>query len=158
VFAPETIKILESGCSLVVGTVASDGEPVAGRGWGLTVTDPDGDRVRLVLDKSDIGTRENIEATGRLALTAGDVATLRAWQLKGRVTTAVVDADDAVRAEVVEFCDAFFNNVIATDGTERRLLERLVPFDFVVCEMTVDEVFDQTPGPGAGTAVSREDP
>jgi len=155
VFAPETIEILESGCSLVVGTVASDGEPFAGRGWGLTVTGPDDGRVRLVLDKADTGTLDNIDATERLALTAGDVATLRAWQLKGRVTRTV-DADDADRVAVVEFCDAFFANVIATDGTDRRLLERLVPLDFVVCEMTVDEIYDQTPGPGAGTAVSRE--
>jgi len=156
VFAPETIEILESGCALVVATVAPDGAPLAGRGWGVTVPAPADDRVRLVLDKSDRGTLENIEETGRLVLTAADVATFRACQLKGRVTTDVFDADDADRATVVEFCDAFFANVIATDGTDRRLLERLVPLEFVVCEVTVDDVYDQTPGPGAGTAVTRE--
>jgi hypothetical protein len=47
--------------------------------------------------------------------------------------------------------------VVATDGTDRRLLERLVPLDFVACDVMIDELYDQTPGPGAGSAVARED-
>jgi hypothetical protein len=156
VFDRETIEFLESGCSLVLGTVAPDGGPFASRGWGLTVTEPDDDRVRVLLDAKDTATLDNIGATRRLALTAAEVPTLRAMQLKGRVTNVVV-ADDADRATVEEFCDAFFSHVVATDGTDRRLLEHLVPFDFVACEVTVEEIYDQTPGPGAGCAVSRED-
>jgi hypothetical protein len=40
--------------------------------------------------------------------------------------------------------------VTAVDGTERRLLERLVPSDYTAWTVAIDEVYDQTPGPGAG--------
>ena len=34
----------------------------------------------------------------------------------------------------------------------------LVPVDYVVCLVEIDELFDQTPGPGAGAALSSETP
>jgi hypothetical protein len=156
VFGRETIEYLESGCSLVVGTVAADGEPHACRGWGLRVPVPEVDRLHLVLDAADTVALDNIGATKRLALTAADVPTLRSMQLKGFVAD-VYSADDEDRATVLEFCDAFFGNVVAIDGTDRRLLERLVPRDFVACDVAVDEFYNQTPGPGAGSAVVRGD-
>ena len=39
-FDPETRAFLESGCGLLVGTVGADGEPHAGRGWGMDVLEP----------------------------------------------------------------------------------------------------------------------
>jgi hypothetical protein len=155
VFDRETIEFLESGCSLVVGTVASDGEPFACRGWGVTVVGPDENRVRLVLDAADEVMLDNMTAGGRVALTAADVRTLRSMQFKGHVR-ALQPADEADRSCAENFSDAFFDAVMSTDGTDRRLLERLVPLDFVVCDLTVDEFYNQTPGPGAGCAVSSE--
>jgi hypothetical protein len=152
----ETIEFLESGCSLVVGTVASDGVPFVTRGWGIKVVKADLDCVRLVLDSLDAVTLENLGVTGRVAVTAADVPTLQSKQLKGRAAE-VFPAGDEDRATVEEFCDAFFDSVVATDGTDRRLLERLVPLDFVACDVMIDELYDQTPGPGAGSAVARED-
>ena len=154
-FDPETIEFLEGGCSLVVGTVASDGEPLVGRGWGLTVVEPEQHRIELLLDASETVALENIGSTRRVAVTAGDVPTLHSIQLKGHVT-GVRPSGDADMMAVERFCDGFFNDVVATDGTERQLLERLVPLEFVVCDVSVDELYNQTPGPGAGTAVSRE--
>ncbi len=76
-------------------------------------------------------------------------------QAKG-CATGLQPANDADRMWVEAFCDAFFTDVVESDGTERRLLERFVPLDFVTCDVTVDEFYDQTPGPGAGNAMSRE--
>ena len=153
-FDPETIEFLEGGCALVVGTVASDGAPFVSRGWGLTVVEPEEDRIELLVDAAEAVALGNIDSTRRVALTAGDVPTLHSVQLKGHVT-GVRPAGDADKVAVDRFCEAFFDDVIATDGTDRRLLERLVPLEFVVCDVSVDEFYNQTPGPGAGSAVAR---
>jgi hypothetical protein len=39
-------------------------------------------------------------------------------------------------------------------GTAEETVARLIPSDVVACEMTVEQVFDQTPGPGAGARVA----
>jgi hypothetical protein len=152
VFDPEMVTFLESGCSTLVGTVDADGEPHAGRGWGLTVSSGDS-TVRLVIDAGDEVGRRHLSEGGLVAVTGADVRTLRSVQLKGRAL-AVEPATDADRARARRFCDAFFADVTEVDGTERALLERLVPSDFAVCLVEVDEVFDQTPGPEAGARLT----
>ena len=149
-------ELAERGCALVVGTVAPDGSPYASRGWGLTLTPATAGPVRLLLDAGDAVTLANLrrEGDGRVAITGADVVTLRSFQLKGRVV-AIEDADDADRAKVDRYCDDFFNDIEATDGTPRVLTERLRPAAYVAVTVEVEEAFDQTPGPGAGSRVER---
>ena len=79
----------------------------------------------------------------------GDVIDLRSVQLKGR-STGVDVATAADRARADEYTEAFFGDAQATDGGARSLLDRLLPRDYVACTVAVEELFDQTPGPGAG--------
>ena len=93
---PDLVTLLESDAVISVGTVARDGLPEACRGWGLTVrsgTEPI--EVRLLLPIAAVRTRENLEATGRIAATVTDVETLRSAQVKGHVTRfePATDAD-----------------------------------------------------------------
>lgn len=154
-FEPELVAFLQSGCSTLVGTVGPDGDPHAARGWGLDVLDGETGTLRVLIDTDDELTVRHLTGHGPVALTAANVPTLRSVQLKGRslgVEPATeVDADRARR-----FCDDFFSDIEMTDGTERSLLERLVPDGFAVCLVQVDEVFDQTPGPSAGEALVGE--
>lgn len=143
-----------------MGTVGPDGAPYASRGWGLTLTatatatSP----VRLLLDADDVVTLANLERVGghggRIAITGADVRTLRSFQLKGRVLAieAVTDAD---HEKADRYCDDFFTDILVTDGTPRVLTERLRPARFVACTVEVEEAYDQTPGPQAGSAVER---
>ena len=64
-FSEEMVAFLESGCSLILGTVGADGAPHAGRGWGLDVVDPATGRVRLLLDAADAGTLADLSADPR---------------------------------------------------------------------------------------------
>ena len=59
---------------------------------------------------------------------------------------------------MARFCESFFGVVEELEGTDRRLLERMVPDDFVACTVVIDELYDQTPGPGAGAALSGGSP
>ena len=147
---PEAVTFVEGGCALVVGTVGPTGEPHAARGWGVTVLSADPAVVHLVIDAVDPVTTGNLAANAQIAITGADVATLRSLQMKG--TAEVLPRgtiDERARAE--RFSDAFFSDITAVDGTPRELLEQLVPHDFLACLVRVSELYDQTPGPGAGT-------
>jgi hypothetical protein len=150
VFDPETVALLESGCSISVATVGPEGAPHASRGYGLTVL-PDGTHVRLLLDADDCTALANLAGGGAIAVTGVAVPTLRAVQLKGVADEPVATSDAADLARAARHLESFFADVNRMEGTPVALLERLRPTALAVCSITVAEVFDQTPGPGAGS-------
>ena len=149
-FDPETVGLLESGCSISVATVSPDGAPRASRGWGLTVL-PDGARVRLLLDADDRTTIANLAGGGAIAVTGVAVPTQRAVQLKGQADEPVATSDAGDLARAARHCESFFADVYSLEGTPVVLLERLRPTAFAACTVTVTDVYDQTPGPVAGS-------
>jgi hypothetical protein len=148
VFDEERKVFLEGGCALILGTVLTDGEPHAGRGWGLTVL-PDHQHVRLLLDAEDLAMVDRAAEGGTIAITGASVRTLQAVQLKGRVVSVeAASGDDVARAG--RYCDAFYGDIVDTDGSDRTVVERMTPAGYMVCTVAVEQLFDQTPGPGAG--------
>ena len=155
--APETIAFLEGGCGVIVGTVGADGAPHVSRGWGITVTSTDPPEVRLLLDADDTVAAEYLAATGTVAVTAGDVRTLHATQFKGQVSAVEpATADDRDRA--ARYADEFFGNINAVDGTPLELINTLRAHDYFACTIRVAEMYDQSPGPSAGTRLSEAAP
>ena len=150
--------LAERGCALTVATVGPEGAPHASRAWGLTMTAATTSPVRLLLDAADAVTLANLardgDHGGRIAITGADVRTLRSFQLKGRVT-ALEAATEEDHEKADRYCDDFFADIQVTDGTPRVLTERLRPARYVACTVEVDEAFDQTPGPHAGSPVQR---
>jgi len=146
-----TKEFLESGCALIVATVDADGEPHAGRGWGLDVLEPN--RFRLLVDADDLQLRTNLAANGSIAITATHVPTLRSIQLKGHAAETE-PRGEADMARLQRFCEEFFADVEATDGVPPSMMQRIVPGSLIPCEVTADAIFDQTPGPGAGSSLS----
>lgn len=153
--SPETAAHLESGCSLIVGTVGPDGEPHATRSWGLRVLPDEPSRVRVLLDASDAPILEDLARSGAIAVTGTDVPTLRSVQLKGHAIS-FEPATDADQDRALQFCDQLITAINATDGTPRHLIERLVPRRYIACVIAVDTLFDQTPGPRAGAPLPAE--
>ena len=148
---PEVVELLESPCSLLVATVAPDGVPEGVRAWGAEVLGPE--RVRLLLASNAERTLANLEAGGRLALTTTHFVTNVSWQLKGHVVaTGPVTAADRIRYDA--FCAGCVEIVHEIDQVPREVVWRLVPPGIVACEMVVEQVFDQTPGPQAGSRVA----
>ncbi len=89
---------------------------------------------------------------GRIAITATDVPTLRSLQLKGRIADVEPMTDDDL-AKSEQYTNDFYDDIVSTDHIPRDLLERVRPREFVVCTVVVDELYDQTPGPRAGTSM-----
>jgi hypothetical protein len=153
VFDDETRSFLESGCGLIVGTVAADGAPHAARGWGLEVLEAGPPaRCRLLLDSDDERSIAHVVEGGAISVTATDVMTLRSIQLKGRaIGPEVLTPEDVARG--TRYVEAFFTDVHAVDDVPWELFERFMPHGYVVCAFEAHERYDQTPGPGAGARV-----
>jgi hypothetical protein len=144
--------LLESGCALLIGTVDRAGMPHASRGWGLDVLDGAKGLVRIVLAGDDAVTLTNLRSSGRLAVTATDVATLRSVQGKGHVLS-LERGTTADRRRATRYVEAFCGDIGRVDATPRVLVERLVPSTYESCVAALDEWYDQTPGPAAGCRV-----
>jgi hypothetical protein len=155
VLDPDLIAFLESGCSTIVGVVTASGAPFATRGWGTTVLAGAQPRLRLLVGAgafASLGRRAGDRGNFAIAITGADVRSLRSFQVKGLARDLeTADAGDLDRSQ--GFCDAFFGDVAAVDGISSVLMQRLVPADLLACTVDVTEVFDQTPGPGAGASV-----
>lgn len=154
VLDPETTTFLQTGCALIVGTVAPDGTPHAGRAWGLdVVAHGPTPTVRVLLDSDDQLTIDHIAEGGAVAITATSVRTLQSMQLKGqaRGLDAPQPGDEA---RMARYIDQFFGDIHDTDATAMEVLETFRPIGPVACIVEVRERFDQTPGPGAGARVA----
>lgn len=152
VITGQAAALLHSKYALIVAIVGDEQVPYATRGWGLTVLSDQAGQVRLVLSADDRRLFSSAAGGRAIAITAADPRTLQAVQFKGRAGV-VEPATGQDRAEVARYCDAFFEVVAEVDGTDRRLLERLVPEHFIACPVVIEELYDQTPGPGAGAAL-----
>ncbi len=150
-FATELVEILETGAGLVVGTVSADGEPRADRAWAAMVVDADSGRVRFVMSADDQAVIDNLQSA-TVSLTGAEVSTYQSVQLKGR--PLVVEAPTAADVELARLqSETFFEAVHRTDGNPVESLRRMLPQRMVAVEMIVEESFDQTPGPSAGSAI-----
>lgn len=151
-FSPDVMSILEAGTSLIVGTVGADGEPRATRAYALTIADSEAKVVRAVVGADDPVTVEHLQ-TGRIAVTAADVRTLRSVQLKGRITRVEAPTEHDLRM-ADEHSGLFLDAISQTDGMEIDLTRRMLAIEMISVEFIVEQLFDQTPGPGAGSPVS----
>jgi hypothetical protein len=145
----EMVGFLQGGCALIVCTFDDEGAPYASRAWGLTVLCAEGGegavRVRLLVTP-------DVLTDGRIAITATDVPTLRSLQLKGRIADVEPMTDDDL-AKSEQYTNDFYDDIVSTDHIPRDLLERVRPREFFVCTVVVEELYDQTPGPRAGTSM-----
>jgi hypothetical protein len=157
VLAPENVSLLEGGCGVIIGSVGPDGAPHVSRGWGITVVSADPAGVRLLLDADDAVAAANLGANGRVAVTGGDIRTLHSIQFKGEVTNFEPATDDD-RRRAAQYADDFFGNIHAVDGTPLDLLHGLEPADYTAYTVRIAELYDQSPGPGAGTRLTEAAP
>jgi hypothetical protein len=138
---------LEPGLSILVGTVDRAGMPsscraiaLTGKGSRLTVFVPIATSQRVLQD---------VATTRRLAVTASQIVTHQTVQFKGRAGDARIAAD-AEQALVQGRFEAFCG-VLDSVGVPRRLSGRLAHWPAFAIDLHVEESFDQTPGPHAGT-------
>jgi len=153
---PDNIKaFIESGTSVVVGTRDLGLVPEIVRVWGPRVSE-DRRSVSVCVSLAISGkTLDNLESNGRLSASFTLPTNIQSVQLKGTwIETTEPNAEDLAAVEQHRETFSNLNERIgiprrATDTLWRRELETspvLVKVRFVT-----EQVFDQTPGPNAGS-------
>jgi hypothetical protein len=147
----ETASFLRGPVSIFLGTSDEHGTPDATRGYGVEVA---GDhRLRVLISTEAAGAVANAAAGRPAALLVTDNTTYRSLQWKG---TLVGPASARTRRDLAvadETADAFARGSEVV-GLAPEECWRFLAADYVVVEIEVAELFDQTPGPEAGRKVS----
>lgn len=153
----ELKTFLEGPVSVLVGTRDSRLAPEITRAWGPRVSD-DRRRVSLCVPRATSGkTLDNLEANGEIAVTFSLPTNYRTFQLKGRHASAS-EPDDTDLAVVERHRNAFAeaNEPL---GQPRQRIEAFWGCEIETSAVLVkilfapEQIFDQTPGPGAGRSL-----
>jgi len=146
---PEEIaEFLASGLSLNVATASRDLEPHGTRAFAAIV-EPGREHVAVFVHASAApALLRDLEQNPRIALTFGRPADHRTGQVKGAFTGSR-KAKATERAEVERQTEGFFRS-LEFIGISRALMAGWNPWPAVALRFRADEVFEQTPGPGAG--------
>lgn len=148
-------RFLESGLVVLVATRNDALQPFVTRGWGVLVHDDDRLRISVCVPRqASARTLADLAANGRIAVSCGHQATFRAVQIKGR-SVLVEDAsmiEGALERATEQF--ALFVEEAVKLGVPPHLAQVLFTTDLVSITVVADEIFDQTPGPGAGKKVA----
>jgi hypothetical protein len=138
-----------AGTSVLVGTADAAAVPACCRGIAIRI-DPDCSRATAFVP---VATSRDVIANAATTRRAAFVVTRPiehfSIQLKGTVEMIrlATDAEEPfVRQRLEEFAD-----VLDTIGMPRRLTRALAYWPAFAIELAVGELYDQTPGPRAGT-------
>jgi hypothetical protein len=145
------VHLLQTGVSVMVGTRDASLMPECTRAWGIQIG-ADRGAVTIFLSESFAGkTIENLRGNGKIAVTCTRPTDHTTCQLKGqvsRITPASSSHRDASRRWHRDFVAE-----LRAIGVPTKLSEAWIVEPSVAVEIAVTEVFDQTPGPGAGRKI-----
>ena len=151
----ELAEYVVSGVSVVVGTRDAQRVPEITRAWGPRVSR---DRRSLSLCVALAGSRRtlaNLRENGRLAVTFALPTNYRSIQLWGRcLGTGALNREDLAALAVHRDSFARLNETMGVPRTvietfwQRELQESPV---MIKIRFKAEQIFDQTPGPGAGS-------
>jgi DNA-directed RNA polymerase subunit N (RpoN/RPB10) len=136
------------GVSVVVGSVDAEGIPTCCRGIAIRSRD-NFDTVTVYIPAATAQeTVANVATTHRLAVTCSHPLSHETIQIKG-LTRGVRLAPAADESFVRERLEQFAE-VLDVLGLPRHVSRRMAHWPAFAVDVSVEEVFDQTPGPKAG--------
>jgi hypothetical protein len=148
---PAVKRHFGDGTSLMVATADGDGVPSCCRAVGLA-GDADGDSLTVYLPVwTAAQTIANLAATHRIAIVSSFPLDHGTIQLKGRSGAVRVARDD--ERPLVDRWLGRFADVVSSLGLPRAVAMSLVHWPAFAVDVEVDAIFDQTPGPRAGSVV-----
>ncbi|MBL8858111.1 MAG: pyridoxamine 5'-phosphate oxidase family protein [Planctomycetes bacterium] len=143
----ELAEFLQSGISILVGTRDARLTPEAARVLGARIENGGREVVAFLSKATAERTLANLRDNGRAAVCFTSVDH-RSYQIKGRALE-VRDADEDDR-KLIERYRAAVAQHFGTVGLPPRLTYRMSYWPAHALRVAVEEVFIQTPGPGAG--------
>ncbi|HEX6158535.1 MAG TPA: hypothetical protein VF111_00110 [Thermoanaerobaculia bacterium] len=144
-------KTVEGGMSVVVGTVDANGVATCCRGVALTTSD-DFDTVTVYLPvATSQDTLANVATTRRVAILCTNPLDHLSLQMKG-LSRGVRVANDSELPLIRERLEQWADTLDAI-GVPRRVTRATAHWPAFAIDVSVEEVFDQTPGPKAGNVL-----
>jgi len=144
-------RCLEPGLSILVGTADAAGTPSCCRGIAIQSLD-EFETVTVFLPvATSHETIHNVATTKQLAVVATHPRDNFATQFKGITIDARLAREDE-SIFVRQRLDAHAN-MLERIGVPRRLTHRVAHWPAFALTMRVEQVFDQTPGPKAGSRI-----
>ena len=138
-----------AGLSVLVGTVDPQGDPSCCRAIAVRTDDDFQTAVVYLPVATAHDTIQNLASTKRVAVTASHPREHRAIQLKGTTSDVRLARDDEA-AFVREWVDALAT-ALDTVGVPKRVTRSVAHWPAFAIQMRVEQVFEQTPGPKAGS-------
>ena len=140
---------LETGTSIFVGTIGADMSPLCCRAIALRADERLDTATVYVPIATSRGTLCNLAATGRIAVVVTKPVEHISVQLKGKSRTARLARDEEeqfVRSRLQGLAD-----VLDRIGIPPHVTQSFAHWPAFAIEIDVEQVFEQTPGPRAGT-------
>jgi hypothetical protein len=137
---------------VIVGTVDADGIPTCCRGIAIATRDNFETITVYIPAATGQETVANVATTRRVAVGATRPLTHESIQIKGvtrGVRLAPPSDEQYVRQRLEEFAE-----VLEAIGQPKHITARVAHWPAFALEVSVEQVFDQTPGPKAGNALS----
>jgi hypothetical protein len=138
---------LEPGVAMLGASADDDLVPEAFRAYAPS-WDSSG-RVRALISSDAGSTLATVKPGSWLCFTFVDM-TLRSVQVKGRAVSGPEPPGPADVQRMRRYLEKFFA-AVETRGVSRALVEAHRPVAVFAVTITVEEMYDQTPGPTAGT-------
>lgn len=144
----ELAGFLESGLSITVGTRDGELESDAARGWAVRVHHDHTHLTVFVFDQAADALLRNLALYPQVALAIDRPTDNRACQVKGHFVSSRPARFDE-EAEVERQVDGFLKELEML-GIPRAMTAGWRSWPCVAIELRVTQLFEQTPGPGAG--------
>lgn len=148
----ELAAFLESGLSINLATRDDDLQPDGAPAWAATVHEDRSYMTVFVLETSARAMMKNLKRHPEIAVVFDQPSTHRACQVKGQLT-ASRKARATERDEVMRQKECFLVD-LEHIGIPRAMTTQLVDWPCMALELRVEQVFEQTPGPGAGAPLT----
>lgn len=146
---------LQSGLSVVLGTRGPDGRPIAGLGLACIVK-PDRSIRVLLREPANVELLNSLRRGEAIAATFTWPRTHRSTQLKSSAARTLPMERSDLHAIVRQL--AYFETELQ-DGGYAEVITRLYcawrEDEVIAIEFIPEAAFEQTPGPGAGNAITR---
>jgi general stress protein 26 len=147
--SPEIVSLIESGAATWAATSDGEGNPEPARVMGARVRE-DGRALTLYFPNEQSGrTFANLEKTRQITVFFASQTNYRAVQVKGELVA--MRASRAADRKIQEAYKQKFVELAVAVGVPRALVSRLACWPSTAVEISVRELYEQTPGPKAGT-------
>ncbi len=144
--------ISQLGLPMSFGTRDADLQTSVSHAWGMKVSD-DSEKITFYFPKIALSEKHlaNMQHNGRIAFTIGHSVSHVCYQLKGKyLSHSHCNEDD--NQFIKKNFSVFENSAVEIYGEPvREIFKKLNFGEYISVTFYVEDIFNQTPGPGAGT-------